>query len=185
MSAETTASRAVTARQGAGTWTRAAAQGRRIAWLGILVADVGLLAWAAMAAIAPERLLGPGSLPILIAGYQGFTGYSWPELVATAPKAAEYATLLFRMFGTYGVALSVLAIAIAATGFRRGERWAWWALLIGNTIAFVAAMGYDQIVRAVGPFEVSEYLGLAMIYAALAVTAPFPQTDRAKADRPA
>jgi hypothetical protein len=73
---------------------------------------------------------------------------------------AEYTTLLFRMFGIYGVAFSLLAIAIAAKIFSRGERWAWCALLIGNTIAFGAPMMYDQIVRAVGPFELSEYLGL-------------------------
>jgi len=64
----------------------------------------------------------------------------------------------------------LLAIAIAVTGFRRGERWAWWSLLIGNTITFVSAMSYDQIVRAVGPFELTEYIGLAAIYGSLAVT---------------
>jgi hypothetical protein len=79
----------------------------------ILIADVGLLAWAAMAALAPERLPGPGSTPILTAGYEGFTGGSWQDLVATSPKTAEYTTLLFRMYGIYGVALSLLAIAIA------------------------------------------------------------------------
>lgn len=80
-------------------------------------------------------------------------------------------TLLFRMYGIYGVAFSLLAIAIAANGFRRGERWAWWALLVGNTITYVGAMAYDQIVGAVGPFELTEYLGLAAIYGSLAVTA--------------
>jgi hypothetical protein len=33
-------------------------------------------------------------------------------------------------------------------------------------------MAYDQIVRAVGPFELTEYLGLTIVIAALAVTAP-------------
>ena len=86
---------------------------------------------------------------------------------------AEYATLIFRMYGVYEIALSVLAIAIAANAFRRSERWAWWALLVGNTIAYVGAMSYDQMVQAIGPFEAMEYVGLAVIYASLAVTAPF------------
>jgi hypothetical protein len=158
---------------------------RRVAWIVILIADVGLLAWTAMAALLPERLLGPGSMPILPAGYEGFTGYSWQELVATTPKAADYATLLFRMYGMYGIALSVLAIAIAATAFRRGEAWAWWALLVGNTIAYVGAMTYDQVVRAVGPFELLEYVGLALIYGSLAVTAPFRRHARATSGGPA
>lgn len=156
-----------------GIWGRAMARGRRFAWLVILIADIGLLAWAALAAVAPERLLGPRSTPILPAGYEGFTGYSWQELAGTAPKAADYITLLFRMYGIYGVAFSLLAIAVAANGFRRGESWAWWGLLVGNTITFIGAMAYDQIVRAVGPFELLEYVCLAGIYGSLAITAPF------------
>ena len=44
---------------------------RRAAWLLIVVADAGILLWGAMAALAPEHLLGPGGAPILPAGYEG------------------------------------------------------------------------------------------------------------------
>ena len=40
----------------------------------------------------------------------------------------------------------------------------WWALLAGNTIALVAAMTYDWTVNAIGPIELTEYLGLAFVY---------------------
>lgn len=150
---------------------------RRVAWILMLLADVGLLAWGAMAAIAPEHLLGPNSTPILEAGYEGFTGYSWSELISTSPKAVDFLTLVFRMYGIYGVGFSLMAIAIAVTAFRRGERWAWWALLVGNTLTYVSAMTYDQIARAVGPFELTEYLGLAAVYFALAVTLPWKRQD--------
>ena len=151
---------------------------RRIAWLIILLADVGLLAWGAMAAIAPEHLLGPGSAPILNAEYAGFTGRSWSELASASPMTAEFITLLFRMYGTFNVAFALMAIAITATALRRGDGWAWWALLVGNTLAFVAAMTYDRTVGAIGPFEMSEYVGLGAIYLALAVTAPFLAAGR-------
>jgi hypothetical protein len=146
---------------------------RRIAWSIILIADAGLLAWGAMAALLPERLPGPGSTPILAAGYESFTGGSWPEFADASPRTAAFIMLLFRMYGVYIVAFGLLAIAVTATAFRRGESWAWWALLVGNTIAYGSAMTYDLTVSAIGPFELSEYLGLAVIYTALAVTAPF------------
>jgi hypothetical protein len=145
---------------------------RRFAWLAILIADVGLLAWGAMAAVWPDHLLGPGGTPILAAGYEGFSKGSWSELASTAPMTARYMNVLFRMYGVFNVAFGLMASAIAVTAFRRGDGWAWWALLTGNTIAFGAAMRYDWIVGAIGPFELSEYLGLAAIYGALAVTAP-------------
>jgi len=151
---------------------------RGVASLLIVIVDAGLLVWCAMAAVWPDHLLGPGGVPILTAGYEGFTKGSWSELAGTSPTTAKYVGLLFRMYGIYGVAFGVMAIAIAVTAFRRGERWAWWALLVGNTITLVSAMMYDRIVNAIGPFELSEYLGLALVYGALAVTAPVLAAQR-------
>ena len=165
-------------RQESGTSAPAINRRRRVAWLLMLIADAGLLAWGAMAALVPERLPGPGSAPILAAGYEGFTRGSWSELADTSPTTAEFIRLLFRLYGAYIVAFALVAIAITATAFRRGEGWAWWALLVGNTIAFGAAMTYDWTVGAIGPLEMSEYVGVAAIYGALAVTTPFPDLAR-------
>jgi hypothetical protein len=146
---------------------------RRVAWILILIADAGFVVWGAMAAAMPNHLLGPGGTPILVAGYEGFSKASWSELTSTAPMTAKYIDVLFRMYGLFNVAFGLLASAIAVTAFRRGERWAWWALLVGNTIAFVSAMTYDWTVNAIGPFELSEYVGLVAVYGALAVAAPW------------
>ncbi len=146
---------------------------RRAAWIIILVVDLGYVAWGAMAAAVPDHLIGPGGVPIMPAGYEGFSGGSWSNLMSTAPMAAGYIDILYRMYGVYNVVFGLMASAIAVTAFRRGESWAWWALLVGNTIALVSAMTYDRTVNAIGPFEVSEYLGLALVYVAGAVTAPW------------
>ena len=151
---------------------------QRVAWIVILVVDVGYIAWGAGAAAAPDRLLGPGGKAILPAGYEGYSGGSWSELAGASPLTASYMKLLFRMYGLYCVLFGVMGTAVAVTAFRRGERWAWWALLVGNTVALVSAMTYDKIVSAIGPFELTEYLGLALVWAALAVTAPFRTTAR-------
>src|SRR5262245_49197259 len=151
---------------------------RQIALVLILIVDVGLVAWGAMAAALPDHLPGPGGRPILPAGYEGFSGGSWAELASTSPMAAAYIAVLFRMYGLYCALFGLMASAIAVTAFRRGDRWAWWALLLGNTIALGAAMRYDWIVNAIGPFELTEYLGLALVLVALAVTAPFLEAQR-------
>ena len=131
---------------------------------------MGLLLWGAGAALIPERLPGPERTAILPAGYEGYTSGTWEQLQAASGETASYIAVIFRLYGVYIVAFSVLAIAIAANGFRRGERWAWWALLVGNALAWPAAMSYDLIVHAIGPFELTEYLGLAIILGSLAVT---------------
>lgn len=158
---------------------------RRAAWIAIVVADAGLLAWAVMAALAPQHLAGPRSASIVRDGYEGFTGGAWSALVDESPRTADFIVLVFRMYGIYGIAFALMAIAIAATAFRRGERWAWWALLVGNTIAYGAPITYDRIVRAIGPFEMLEYVGIAIVYAALAVTAPFVSARASRTARAA
>ena len=152
---------------------------RQIAMILILVVDVGYIAWGAMAALAPDGLLGPGGKAILPAGYEGYTAGSWSELLRTSPMTANYMVVLFRMYGIYNVLFGLMGSLIALTAFRRGDRWAWWALLIGNATALVAAMRYDWIVNAIGPFELTEYLGLVFVCGALAITAPVFASGRA------
>jgi hypothetical protein len=147
---------------------------RQVAWMLVLLVDAGFVAWGAMAAAFPDHLLGPRGLPILVAGYEGFTGSVWSELATESSATAAYITVLFRMYGMFNVAFGLMAGAIAITAFRRGDRWAWWALLVGNTIALVSAMTYDWTVNAIGLFELSEYVGLAATAIALAITVPFP-----------
>ena len=156
---------------------------RRVAWVLILIVDAGLAAWGLMAAAFLYQLLGPGGQPILPAGYEGFTGGSWSQLAASDPMTARYMEVLFRMYGIFNFAFGLTAAAITVTAFRRGERWAWWTLLVGNSITLISAMRYDWIVKAIGPFELTEYLGLIMVYGALAITAPFGQTTAAVPSR--
>ena len=151
---------------------------RNVALILILVVDLGYVAWGAGAALAPDHLLGPGGKAILPAGYEGYSGGSWSELAGASPLIAGYMTVLYRMYGIYNVLFGVLSSAVAVTAFRRGEPWAWWVLLVGNTIALASAMTYDKTVNAIGPFELTEYLGLALVWAALAVTAPFRAAGR-------
>jgi hypothetical protein len=151
---------------------------QRLAWILILIVDVGYMAWGAGAAVSPDRLLGPGGTAILPAGFEGYSGASWSEVAGSSPLTAGYMTLLFRMYGLYCVLFGFLGSAITLTAFRRGERWAWWVLLVGNTVALVSAMTYDMTVSAIGPFELTEYVGLALVWGALAVTAPVRAVDR-------
>jgi hypothetical protein len=150
----------------------------QVAWILILIVEVGYIAWGAAAAVSPDHLLGPGGKAILPAGYEGYSGGSWSALAGSSPMIAGYMTVLFRMYGIYCVLFGLMGSAIALTAFRRGERWAWWALLVGNTVALVSAITYDKIVNAIGPFELTEYLGLALVWGALAFTAPFRAAPR-------
>jgi len=152
---------------------------RQSAWLVVLLVDAAFVAWGAAAAAFPDHLLGPGGRAILPAGYEGYSGGSWSELASASPLTAGYMAVLYRMYGIYCAVFGFMASAIAVTAFRRGERWAWWTLFVCNTIALVSAMTYDRMVNAIGPFELTEYLGLALVWGALAATASSDAAARA------
>lgn len=84
----------------------------RYAWVIILVADLGILVYGIMAAVAPTGLI-PGS--------ESYSNRMWLELVAGDAPTAAFILLLFRLLGAYNVAFAVLAIAIAATVFGAGR----------------------------------------------------------------
>jgi hypothetical protein len=100
-------------------------------------------------------------------------------------NTANLITIIFRMYGIFNFVFGFMAVSIAVTAFRRGERWAWWTLLIGNTIAVGSAITFDRVVNAIGIFEMTEYLGLAIVYVALAITfglKPARPADHARAE---
>jgi hypothetical protein len=152
---------------------------RVVAMILILIVDGAYILWGAMAAASPDHLLkGPGGKAILPAAYEGYSHGSWSHLVDTSPSTAGYIILMYRMYGIYCALFGLMAGAIAVTAFRRGEGWAWWTLLVGNTIALVSAMRMDWIVNAIGPFEITEYLGIGLIGLSLSLTAPFLEARR-------
>ena len=81
---------------------------RQVGWILILIVEVGYIAWGAGAAASPDHLLGPGGKAILPAGYEGYAGGSWSELVGASPLIAGYMTVLYRMYGVYNVLFGLM-----------------------------------------------------------------------------
>jgi hypothetical protein len=129
----------------------------------ILVADAGIVLYGVLALATPA---------ILTAGYEHYSGQPWTSLVAQAPDTAAYLLLVYQMVGGLNVALGLTLIAIIVGPFRRGERWAWFTVLGGNMLGFGVPMTYDQITGAIGFFEVLEFVAIAAVLAALALSFP-------------
>ncbi len=71
---------------------------------------------------------------------QGITGLTPEELGAISPEALKLANYQTRASGAIFLIFGLLAAAVVWTGFRRGDRWAWYALLtlpLLNVLIFV------------------------------------------------
>ena len=59
---------------------------------------------------------------------QGISGMTWQQLNSASPNAASMIDYLVRAGGVNLFLLGLLSMVVAATAFRRGERWAWFAM---------------------------------------------------------
>jgi hypothetical protein len=58
------------------------------------------------------------------------TDKSWNELKDSSPEASDLVRFHYGNLGLLKMSWSFLVIAITLTGFRRGEKWAWYALCL-------------------------------------------------------
>ena len=56
------------------------------------------------------------------------TDMSWSELKASNPMASELVRFTYWGFGLLKMSWSLLVLAITLTGYRKGEKWAWYTL---------------------------------------------------------
>jgi hypothetical protein len=59
---------------------------------------------------------------------------SWSQLLSTNPKFANFLASTLIDDGISGVGLAVFGMVVSMTGFRKGEKWAWyvsWGMPIG------------------------------------------------------
>lgn len=56
---------------------------------------------------------------------------SFEELLQQVPTLPSYLVVIYRFFGLYLLGFGMVTAAVAATAFRRGERWAWWLMFLG------------------------------------------------------
>ena len=59
---------------------------------------------------------------------QHITGLSISELEVKSPEATELVYFLYGALGILKISWSFLVLAITLTGFRKGEKWAWYTL---------------------------------------------------------
>ncbi|MFQ5950525.1 MAG: hypothetical protein ACE5KH_00400 [Candidatus Geothermarchaeales archaeon] len=94
----------------------------RHAWIILFTLGVLLM----LSALAPfsESVAGPDE------GDQRAFGVSWVDLQASNPGAASLISFQYRIFGLAWLGFAFFVTAVSLKSYRKGERWAWYALWI-------------------------------------------------------
>jgi hypothetical protein len=150
-----------------------------VAWV-LLFLDGLVLLCSALFWITRGRFFDPGF-------YEALTGGTWSVASALMPSLDRVATASVRFAGLLGVVTSALVIAIATTSFRRGERWAWYAMLLLPAFAvldFSLSAGYEAVTPTSVAWNVT-IAGLAIVSLGISYRAFFAPVTPVCEEQPA
>ena len=102
--------------------------------------------------------------------YQLFMGQPWADFVSSNAKLGSFISLFVRVFGIQVIIIGIFAIAITLTGYRRGEKWAWYILLAGNTLGWGSGLVWVGTIGTVLGIVVYAVI-LLVAYVGLAISA--------------
>jgi hypothetical protein len=142
---------------------------QRYAWTVLLVVS----ALSLLIGLGDFILAGNGD-PALV---ESMTGTPWAEVKATNPHMASLVNLLTRILGAWLIGFSVLALGVSVTAYRKGDRWAWyalWALPLTFALIFAVFLTAGRVAGAPTPPALFSAPGL-FVLSALGLLLPYRQ----------
>ncbi len=107
---------------------------------------------------------------IFEADAQAVTNLPWTDLKASSPEASNFVIFVYGQMGLLKISWSLFILVITLTGYRRGEKWAWYILLlapillVSDAIFSVVFIGdINQVLQFI-PITAITMLGLLLPY---------------------
>ncbi len=101
---------------------------------------------------------------------QSVTNMPWSELKASSPVAADFVIFIYGQLGLLKLSWSFFVLAITLTGYRKGEKWAWYTmwsvpiLLVSNALFSAIFTGDVSQTLQFIPITTITLLGLLLPY---------------------
>jgi hypothetical protein len=131
-------------------------------WVILLAAGLLWLVVGLVAVFQPEGIFEGDA--------QSVTNMPWSELKASSPVAADFVIFVYGQMGLLKISWSFFVIAITLTGYRRGEKWAWYimwsvpALLVSDALFSVIYIGDVSQTLQFIPITTITLVGLLLSY---------------------
>ena len=134
----------------------------KYAWVILLAVGLLWLLVGFVAVFSPEG--------IFEADAQAVTKMPWTDLKASSPVASNFVIFVYGQMGLLKISWSLFILAITLTGFRRGEKWAWYMmllapiLLVSDAVFSVFFIGDINQVLSFIPITTITMIGLLLPY---------------------
>ena len=131
----------------------------KVSWILLVVVGCFGIIIGLMALFAPNVFV--------VNEFQLLTGHQWSDFKAANPQVSSYISIMLFEIGFFALAVGISILFITLFAYRKGEKWAWYLLLIIITLVFGGAIraniyiGDMALVMICIVFLVIAYIGLA------------------------
>lgn len=99
---------------------------------------------------------------VFVSDFLAFTGQRYADYLAMFPKPAELYMITKKLWGVTMLLASLLIIFITRKSYSKGEKWAWYALLLAGVMFWGSLIGYRFWIGYVAPSIVTFVIGTVL-----------------------
>lgn len=108
---------------------------------------------------------------MFVSDFLFYTGQSFADYLAAEPLYAEIYIITKKLIGVAMLIISLQILFINKFGYERGERWAWFALLISGGLLWGMLIGYRVLIGYVGGSMITFVVGAVLYILAILLPA--------------
>ncbi len=136
--------------------------------------QLGLIAQAVGFAVAGLFISFIGATHVFVPEDLEFMGTTAGAIASAGPRLVPLVAHDRASFGGMLFVCGLVFLMTGLWGYRRGERWLWWALLMAGLAGYGAAIGVHYAVGYHSPFHLAPaFAGLALFGGAMALSYPY------------
>ncbi|NVM35192.1 MAG: hypothetical protein HWN81_06330 [Candidatus Lokiarchaeota archaeon] len=99
---------------------------------------------------------------MFVSDFEAYTGISYNDYLVSDPRFAELYIITKKMIGIMLCGIGLSIIIITHYGYEKGEKWAWYALLIIGGIPWLTFIVYKIIIGYIEVSMITFVLGAAL-----------------------
>lgn len=108
---------------------------------------------------------------IFMSDFMSYTGQSYADYLVSSPKTAELYIITKKLWGVMMLLTSLLIIVITQKGYRKAEKWSWYALLIAGIMLWGSLIGYRFVIGYIAPSIITFIIGAVLFVIGIALPA--------------
>ncbi len=105
---------------------------------------------------------------MFVSDFEIFTGTTYAEYLVSDPIYAQMYIMTKRLIGFIFLACGIFVYFINQKSYHKGEKWAWYALLLGGSIPWATFIGYKIFIGYYGGSMFIFVIGAALLVLGLA-----------------